>query len=1019
MTKAKFLLMAVAPAAIIMPIDAHAASEQVTIEGSGMVGTELKADITSLPKDANYQYEWYFVKAGVEELLSSQTSNVYLIPSDALGKSIIVKVTDDRGKMYESKKIVVKGTLSTEGNDYVNGKLVAKIEGLSSNTNKPTVFTNFQWYVLEDNKAKPIANETKLELVIPPLAADKLIFVEAKTEDGLVYVSPNKKIQKLNLSIEAIEFEGFTGGDFVVPGDTLKVKIPVVTTETDTSQKITLESKQISFTYQWLYKVGSSYSIIPNASTPSYMIPKDTQDSAMKDIVVKVTAKVGDQVISGIAVTPIRISDNHIKAIEKQIATLLTMDTQKRVIYREDIKSVLSQIDNQYQKLTPAAKAQVTNYSILQRAVADIAKVERLAAQIKALDGKSSLQQLQQLKAEYDQLDYLQRSLDAGNIYQQIVDLLLKNPDSQKELAKLGEINRLITELLGDGMDPIPQYASETTNVLAEKIADIDAKINALLPEYKTVVQNQAILTMAKADLKSAQKFEKLFDKLQGQTPKQKVATAKSIRSAYLKLNLRQQGLVEYKLPLLVEAENAERTTIEELEQLLAEVKGAAGLANEWETLKSKVNTIISLQKSLKSYNDMATKNEMLQMQKDLKAAEKVIIQIEKYKALLKPETKFNKIQSAFHSALKAYNKLTISQQKYVYNATLLNEIPTNNEIPGETSNDATAGKKFSDDIKNALNDSSDFESYARAVDELVNKYKELPKGVKKYVINYADLKAAEANVRAVRSFDKKVNEALSVADSTKQYSKLQTVQKAYSKLNAIQQELAQPLYVKISNKIEEYTENYNDLNKELTDANGYIFSLTEVKDMINKYNALSSAEKKLITNAQDLKQAISDVKAVESFIKKFQTNLEKNPSAIMKDFRKLTTLQIGLLEGYEIEMNGQLTSLLEEILKMETSEQTANDVVLKIIDSINELQVDGYYVSDLENRLIAKKDNYNSLTAMQQKLVKNYSKLTQAESDLQKVKEVILLKDDEEAWQKAYNKLSKKLEQLYESINS
>lgn len=46
-----------------------------------------------------------------------------------------------------------------------------------------------------------------------------------------------------------------------------------------------------------------------------------------------------------------------------------------------------------------------------------------------------------------------------------------------------------------------------------------------------------------------------------------------------------------------MEAENAERTTIEELEQLLAEVKGAAGLANEWETLKSKVNTIISLQK--------------------------------------------------------------------------------------------------------------------------------------------------------------------------------------------------------------------------------------------------------------------------------------------------------------------------------------------------------------------------------------------------------------------------------------
>lgn len=116
--------------------------------------------------------------------------------------------------------------------------------------------------------------------------------------------------------------------------------------------------------------------------------------------------------------------------------------------------------------------------------------------------------------------------------------------------------------------------------------------------------------------------------------------------------------------------------------------------------------------------------------------------------------------------------------------------------------------------------------------------------------------------------------------------------------------------------------------------------------------------------------------------------------------------------------MNGQLTSLLEEIQKMETSEQTANDLVLETIDSINELQIDGYYVSDLENRIIDIKNKYNHLTAMQQKLVKNYSKLIQAESDLQKVKEVILLKDDEEAWQKAYNKLSKKLEQLYEAIN-
>lgn len=49
---------------------------------------------------------------------------------------------------------------------------------------------------------------------------------------------------------------------------------------------------------------------------------------------------------------------------------------------------------------------------------------------------------------------------------------------------------------------------------------------------------------------------------------------------------------------------------------------------------------------------------------------------------------------------------------------------------------------------------------------------------------------------------------------------------------------------------------------------------------------------------------------------------------------------------------------------------------------------------------------------------MKNYSKLTQAESDLQKVKAVEELKADIEAWQKAYNKLTKKLEKLYDDRN-
>lgn len=89
------------------------------------------------------------------------------------------------------------------------------------------------------------------------------------------------------------------------------------------------------------------------------------------------------------------------------------------------------------------------------------------------------------------------------------------------------------------------------------------------------------------------------------------------------------------------------------------------------------------------------------------------------------------------------------------------------------------------------------------------------------------------------------------------------------------------------------------------------------------------------------------------------------------------------------------------------------------IIESINKLQEnDGYYVGDLEVKVTNIKVAYNELTIAQKNLVKNYSKLTQAESDLQKVKAVEELKADIEAWQKAYNKLTKKLEKLYDDRN-
>ncbi|MGE7692776.1 hypothetical protein ACQKNC_01490 [Lysinibacillus sp. NPDC094177] len=1016
MTKAKLFLMAAAPAALIVPIDAYAAAEQVTIVGNGAINSELEAVTSSLPENLQYTFQWYYVDGSTITKIDNGTNQKLQVPEIALGKTIIVQVTDNNGKVYESKKIIVKGNLPINGDNYVNGKLTANIDGVKdpNNPDKKNTFSSYQWYMIDGNTVKSIQGATKNEIIVPVAAAGKNIFIEAKTEDGLVFVSENKIIQNLQLNMADLVIEGFSKGedDLVVPGDILKVKAPTVKTNvgsTENPKEITLNPDQITYSYQWLYKAGDNYSVIPNATTDSYTIPKDAMDSSMNQIVVKVTAKVGNETVSKIESKPIIVSDKHITPLIQEINNLLSTK-DKKVTYIEEVRTKASSLQETYQSLTPAAKSQVTNYSILQRALADIEKVDKIAGKISSLDENSSQQQLQALKAEYDQLDYLQRSLDKENAYEKLLKQLIENPDSMKELTKLREINAKIIDLLDSNLISVPTYKVTTTTELDALIQNIEKEINTLSNDYKAAVQNREILTMAKADVKNAQKFEKLFDKLKGQTAQQKVTTAKNIRTAYLKLSLRQQGLVDSKLNELEDAENAESSAIAEIEDLINKLKEPVD-AESWNKYVADVNSIISKQKSLKSFQDVASKNKFIQIQNDLKLAEKVITQIKKYESL-NPDTKNATLQSTYNSALKAFNKLTINQQKYVYNQDILKKAPENNgNTSPSDSDDATAGEAFNAKIKIALDTSTDdFAVYAAKIEEVSNEYKNVSPKARKYVTNYSDLKTAETNIKAVRSYEKKVNDAL----INKGYSKMQDAVKAYNKLNAIQQKLAAAFYSKVNDAINQYTSSNNDLNEQLANIkkdiedNKYSLTLEEVKKTINDYNALSSAEKKLIENGQVIKQATSDVKAIESFIKKFNSNIDKNPSTIVKDFQKLTSLQVSLLDG----------NTLTKINELETSGQTANDIALKIIESINDLQKNGYYVENLEVEVTKIIEDYNKLTSAQKNLVKNYSKLTQAESDLQKVKAVEELKADTEAWQKAYNKLTKKLEQLYEDRN-
>jgi len=110
-------------------------------------------------------------------------------------------------------------------------------------------------------------------------------------------------------------------------------------------------------------------------------------------------------------------------------------------------------------------------------------------------------------------------------------------------------------------------------------------------------------------------------------------------------------------------------------------------------------------------------------------------------------------------------------------------------------------------------------------------------------------------------------------------------------------------------------------------------------------------------------------------------------------------------------------------VSEKQQGQQQTNEQALTLIESINSLLVNGEYIAGLEDKVKDIRTKYDALSAQDKKIVKNYSKLTQAESDLKKVADVhALYKADgdeaaQKAWQSAYGKLSKKLELLYKNM--
>lgn len=596
-------------------------------------------------------------------------------------------------------------TVSVTGDNIVNATL--KVDKLPNDT----IVNAYQWYYLEEitgeegTTNKPISGATSISLKVPVEAAGKSIFVEATTTDGKKFKSEPRTIQPLELDITIPTLEGQSAG-FVAPGETVKVAGITVTDKNGAK----LQSDQITYSYQWFYKLGdNSFTIIEGATGSTYTIPKDAIEKDIKNIAVTVKAKVGLSFAESKLSDTITVSKESTDTLTTEIETLLVNDNKYNVSSFTEFGAKVAELEKNYQSLSTAAKGNVSNYDVLKRALADVELITKLNEKWSKIE-TSNEKEIKELEEAYNKLDLLQRSLDVDETLYTGIKNLLKEPNDLEEIKEVRRLNQAIINLLSYEHSLVKYVASDIDS-LQEAVKTIEADIEKLSQSYRAAVQNQAILTEAKSDIKKVEQLIKSFDKLATNlTPNKQVTTAKSIRTAYEKLTYKQLKLVpDVYVQRLTTAERAEESQIINLNNVIDSYIGDDVYpfdpsASSWQSHVNNVNQIIKEYKSLTkaSAAQIIGYDNLVTLQKDLKAAEKVIKDMDAYQKLSATTgVTESKLNSSYTSTLKAYNNLTNLQQSLVYNAEefLLNTPKISVDGNGKVPTDKAAAEALKADI--------------------------------------------------------------------------------------------------------------------------------------------------------------------------------------------------------------------------------------------------------------------------------------------------------------------------------
>ncbi|ATP41510.1 hypothetical protein CSE16_16345 [Solibacillus sp. R5-41] len=1052
-----FATTAIATAAIVVPVAIAGAEEvkEVPVEKiselikvhkvngeTPKINYTIEVDAKKIPpRHITEKYEWYYVETvdGVEKefIIQDATSKTLKVPLEALGKSIQVKVTaheidandkpvkDDAGNIkkkvfvadqpHEVNKInITMDPISLVGIDVEQAATVGDVITVGeivlkdSDTQKVLPVENnqikytFEWYEKDENNYSIISGATARSFKITPATKDKTI------------------LAKVSFELNGETYSNYTDS-FDLSGNL---------------DRIALLNKDID----------------------DLIIYSTVQDQDVYEI--------GDYS---------KFSEDINNLLKRYNA--LAEGAKAQITNADILKDAEKNIGiiNEFVKEIEAAKVKIPSDDMLnQLTESQINNLEKIQLS---------------LQTKYDALDSLQHSLlkvmNEVN-YDELMTVLsdvLENRQYNVVFEKVKEINNEIIGLFNVNLDlstspiVVDSLRSAYNESLAEvssKIASINKEISKLDKNYKPFVYTN-LVKQIDADVKKAEAVDKKITKISEAKLDKKKATASAAYKAYIALTPLQKSLISEERFALIKAGidiELDDKLLELNENIVDYLFGGASDSydayevNDLSSAQGETDALLATYKMLTSAEKKFITNYhyLTTAQKDIKAAlnvNKLFEEAETLESNIGGNTEKEELSatekaiSKYKSAISAHAKLTKMQQSLISDISLNNTLATYGDLviaayeleiaikldknpdldiekPDFSLNSSIAALISSD----KLSYTGTIPNFQKTVNELLQKYKELPSKDRKAIYNYSTLTKASSDIKKAASVLSKLQAAANANDQKKYQSALDS----YKKLTSLQQSLIDFSDIN-TDGMEGINEIVGEVEEAINDLRGLIVNgtvlLEDIESVNLQYNKLTSSQKKLVSNYTILKDILKDVSAVKSFVSKLD-KLGFNPTfskkeSILQSYYKLSTTQVKLFKDNYSD-GGAYQSPVDRLIAYEADVYNKTNTAKQLNEKINSIvDKNTTYPTLAElNEKVAQIDaEYLALPSADQKLITNYSKLNTVKKDIEAVTKAIELEElkNEEAkkdptsatainaekdWKKAYNRLNSRQMGLY-----